>query len=76
MATTLNNYLARVKLIHAGTLAELETAVNTFMSGSYTGTDALAPGERVLRVDVDLNTPPPVIIWTATLSIAGSTTTA
>lgn len=79
MATTLNNYLSRVKLIQAGTLAELETAINTFMSDSYTGDDALT-GEQVLSVDVDLNTvrdvPQPVSIWTATLSIAGSTTTA
>lgn len=80
MATTLNNYLARVKLIQASTLTALETAVNTFLSDSYTGTDALASGEQVLSVDVDMNTvrdvPAPVTIWTATLSIAGSTTTA
>lgn len=79
MATTLNNYLDRVKLIKAGTLAELETAINTFMSDSYTGDDALTSGEQVLSVDVDINTvrdvPQPVTIWTATLSIAGSTTT-
>ena len=42
--------------------------------------DALTSGEQVLSVDVDINTvrdvPQPVTIWTATLSIAGSTTTA
>lgn len=80
MATTLNNYVSRVKLIQAGSLAELETAINTFLGESYTGDDALTEGEQVLTVDVDLNTvrdvPQPVTIWTATLSIAGSTTTA
>ena len=40
----INTYLARVKLVQAATLAELETAVNEFMSDSYTGEDALASG--------------------------------
>lgn len=32
MATTINTYIARVKLLQASTLAALETAVNTFIS--------------------------------------------
>lgn len=43
MATTINTYLSRVKLIQAATLADLETAINAFMSDSYTGEDALHP---------------------------------
>lgn len=45
MATTINTYLSRVKLIQAATLADLETAINAFMSDSYTGDDALQSGE-------------------------------
>lgn len=74
----INTYLARVKLVQAATLAELETAVNEFMSDSYTGEDALASGEYVTAVDVDVTTvrdvPEPVSLFTATISIVGSST--
>ncbi len=74
----INTYLARVKLVQAATLAELETAINTFMSDSYTGEDALASGEYVTNVDVDVTTvrdvPEPVSTYTATISIVGSST--
>lgn len=70
--------MARVKLVQAATLAELETAVNEFMSDSYTGEDALASGEYVTNVDVDVTTvrdvPEPVSLFTATISIVGSST--
>lgn len=72
----INNYLARVKLVQAATLADLETAVNTFMSDSYTGDDALQTGEVVTAVDVDVTTvrdvPEAVSLFTATISICGS----
>ena len=74
----INTYLARVKLVQAATIAELETAINTFMSDSYTGEDALASGEYVTNVDVDVTTvrdvPEPVSLFTATISIVGSST--
>lgn len=74
----INTYLARIKLVQAATLAELETAVNEFMSDSYTGEDALASGEYVTNVDVDVTTvrdvPEPVSLFTATISIVGSST--
>ena len=74
----INTYLSRVKLVQAATLAELETAVNEFMSDSYTGEDALASGEYVTNVDVDVTTvrdvPEPVSLFTATISIVGSST--
>lgn len=74
----INTYLARVKLVQAASLAELETAVNEFMSDSYTGEDALASGEYVTSVDVDVTTvrdvPEPVSLFTATISIVGSST--
>lgn len=80
MATTINTYLARVKLIQASSLAALETAINSFMGDSYTGEDALTAGEYVTRVDVDITSirdvPNPVNLFTATLEIVGSTTTA
>ena len=72
----INNYLARVKFVQASTLAALETAVNTFMSDSYTGDDALQTGEVVTAVDVDVTTvrdvPESVSLFTATISICGS----
>lgn len=74
----INNYLARVKLVQASTLAALETAVNTFMSDSYTGDDALHTGEVVTAVDVDVTTvrdvPESVSLFIATISIVGSST--
>lgn len=79
MATTINTYLSRVKLIQASSLAALETAINSFMGDSYTGDDALTTGEYVTRVDVDITSirdvPAPVNLFTATLEIVGSTTT-
>lgn len=79
MATTINTYLSRVKLIQASSLAALETAINSFMGDSYTGDDALTAGEYVTRVDVDITSirdvPNPVNLFTATLEIVGSTTT-
>lgn len=72
----INNYLARVKLVQAATLADLETAINAFMSDSYTGDDALQSGEVVTAVDVDVTTvrdvPEAVSLFTATISICGS----
>lgn len=72
----INNYLARVKLVQASTLAALETAINAFMSDSYTGDDALQTGEVVTAVDVDVTTvrdvPEAVSLFTATISICGS----
>ena len=72
----INNYLARVKLVQAATLADLETAINTFMSDSYTGDHALQAGEVVTAVDVDVTTvrdvPEAVSLFTATISICGS----
>lgn len=72
----INNYLSRVKLVKAATLADLETAINTFMSDSYTGDDALQTGEVVTAVDVDVTTvrdvPEAVSLFTATISICGS----
>lgn len=80
MATTINTYLSRVKLIQASSLSALETAINAFMDDGYTGDDALQSGEYVTRVDVDITTvrdvPAPVNLFTATLEIVGSTTTA
>ena len=80
MATTINTYLSRVKLIQASSLAALETAINSFMGDSYTGEDALTSGEYVTRVDVDITSirdvPNPVNLFTSTLEIVGSTTTA
>lgn len=72
----INNYLARVTLVQAATLADLETAINAFMSDSYTGEDALQSGEVVTAVDVDVTTvrdvPEAVSLFTATISICGS----
>lgn len=74
----INNYLSRVKLVKAATLADLETAINAFMSDSYTGDDALQTGEVVTAVDVDVTTvrdvPESVSLFTATISIVGSST--
>ena len=74
----INHYLARVKLVQAATLADLETAINAFMSDSYTGDDALQTGEVVTAVDVDVTTvrdvPESVSLFIATISIVGSST--
>lgn len=72
----INTYLSRVKLVQAATIANLETAINAFMSDSYTGDDALQTGEVVTAVDVDVTTvrdvPESVSLFIATISICGS----
>lgn len=76
MATTINSYISRVKLITASSLSALETAVNAYITGDDSG---LETGEYVLSIDIDFTTvrdvPTPVSQYVATLSIAGSTTT-
>lgn len=76
MATTINSYISRVKLITASSLSALETAVNSYITGDDSG---LETGEYVLSIDIDFTTvrdvPTPVSQYVATLSIAGSTTT-
>lgn len=76
MATTINTYISRVKLITAATLSALEDAVNDYITGDDAG---LESGEYVLSIDIDFTTvrdvPTPVSQYIATLSIAGSTTT-
>lgn len=73
MATTLNPYLTRVKLLQGATLAALEEAINDFIA------DDLETGEYVTGVDVDITTvrdaPKPTSLFTATVAIVGSTTT-
>lgn len=73
MATTLNPYLTRVKLLQGATLAALEKAINDFIA------DDLETGEYVTGVDVDVTTvrdaPKPTSLYTATISVVGSTTT-
>lgn len=73
MATTMNNYLARVKLVQGADLAALEKAINDFIA------DDLETGEYVTGVDVDITTvrdaPKPTSLYTATISVVGSTTT-
>lgn len=77
MATTINTYISRVKLITAATLSALEDAVNDYITGDDAG---LESGEYVLSIDIDFTTvrdvSTPVSQYIATLSIAGSTTTA
>lgn len=77
MATTINTYISRVKLITAATLSALEDAVNDYITGDDAG---LETGEYVLSIDIDFTTvrdvPTPVSQYIATLSITGSTTTA
>lgn len=76
MATTINSYISRVKLITASSLSALETAVNAYITGDDSG---LETGEYVLSIDIDFTTvrdvPTPVSQYVAILSIAGSTTT-
>lgn len=73
MATTISTYLARVKLLSAATLADLEKAVNDYID------DDLETGEYAMSVDIDVTTvrdaPKPTSLYTATISIVGSTTT-
>lgn len=73
MATTINTYLARVKLLSAATLEALEEAVNDYID------DDLETGEYAMSVDIDVTTvrdaPKPTSLYTATIGIVGSTTT-
>lgn len=73
MATTINTYLARVKLLSAATLEALEKDVNDYIE------DDLETGEYAMSVDIDVTTvrdaPKPTSLYTATISIVGSTTT-
>ena len=75
MATTINTYFDRVKLLSADTLAGLETAVNAYITGNAPG---LEEGEHVTAIDIDVTTvrdvPVPKSLYVATLCIVGSTT--
>ena len=75
MATTINTYFDRVKLLEANTLAALETAVNAYIKGDDSG---LEEGEHVTDIDINITSDPNAPwqpIYVATLSIVGSTTT-
>ena len=75
MATTINTYYDRVKLLSANTLAALETAINSFITGDDSG---LEEGEHVTDIDIDITSAPDAPwqpVYVATLSIVGSTTT-
>ena len=75
MATTINTYFDRVKLLKADTLAALETAVNAYIKGDDSG---LEEGEHVTDIDINITSDPNAPwqpIYVATLSIVGSTTT-
>ena len=71
MATTINTWLKKVKLIQAKTLSELETAGNTYITG--------LSGEYAMSVDIDVTTvrdaPQPTSLYVATVSVVGTTTT-
>ena len=74
MATTINTYYDRVKLLQANTLAALETAVNAYIKGDDSG---LEEGEHVTDIDINITSDPNAPwqpIYVATLSIVGSTT--
>lgn len=76
MATTINTYFDRVKLLKADTLAALETAINGYITGDDSG---LESGEHVTDIDIDITSDPQAPwqpVYVATLSIVGSTTTA
>lgn len=77
MATTINTYFDRVKLLTADTLTDLETAVNAYITGADSG---LESGEHVTAIDIDVTTvrdvPAPKSLYVATLCIVGSTTSA
>ena len=75
MATTINTYFDRVKLLKADTLTALETAINGYITGADSG---LESGEHVTVIDIDVaNVPeaPWQPMYIATLGIVGSTTT-
>ena len=74
MATTINTYYDRVKLLSANTLAALETAINGYITGAASG---LEEGEHVTDIDIDITSDPNAPwqpVYVATLSIVGSTT--
>ncbi len=60
--------ISEVKLLTADTLAALETAINTYITG--------LSGKEVIAVDIDVTTvrdvPVPVSLFVATLSVAVS----
>ena len=75
MATTINTYFNRVKLLQADTLTALETAINAYITGDNSG---LESGEHVTSIDIDVGTnsaAPWSDVYCATLCIVGSTTT-
>ena len=75
MATTINTYFDRVKLLEAASLTELETAINGYITGDDSG---LEEGEHVTDIDIDITSDPNATwlpVYVATLSIVGSTTT-
>ena len=75
MATTINAYYDRVKLLEAASLAALETAINAYITGEDSG---LETGEHVTDIDIDITSDPQAPwqpVYVATLSIVGSTTT-
>ena len=74
MATTINTYYDRVKLLQANTLAALETTVNAYIKGDDSG---LEEGEHVTDINIDITSDPQAPwqpVYVATLSIVGSTT--
>lgn len=74
MATTINTYYDRVKLLQANTLAALETAINGYITGNNSG---LESGEHVTDIDINITCDPQAPwqpVYVATLSIVGSTT--
>ena len=73
MATTINTYFDRVKLLKADTLSALETAINAFITGDDSG---LEEGEHVTDIDIVITSDPQAPwqpVYVATLSIVGST---
>ena len=74
MATTINTYFDRVKLLKADTLSALETAINAYITGDDSG---LETGEHVTDIDIHITSDPQAPwqpVYVATLSIVGSTT--
>ena len=74
MATTINTYFDRVKLLEADTLSALETAINGYITGDDSG---LEEGEHVTDIDINITSDPQApwqSVYVATLSIVGSTT--
>ena len=75
MATTMNNYFDRVKLLEADSLTALETAINNYITGDDSG---LESGEYVTSINLEIGTAsdaPGVNHYVAVLCINGSTTT-